>query len=230
MDPGIPAQLRFNQEIGVKRIDFEAARKRMVNGQIARRGIKTTRVLDAFLEVPRHLFISPSQAPQAYQDGPLPIGNGQTISQPYIVAYMTDVLELSGDEKVLEVGTGSGYQAAILAELAREIHTIERHESLAKSASDLLKKLGYSNIQIHLGDGTKGLPELAPFQAIMVTAAGPDVPQPLLDQLDEGGRLIIPVGGRFGQVLELYKRERNKIHKEELTPVAFVPLIGEHGW
>jgi protein-L-isoaspartate(D-aspartate) O-methyltransferase len=214
----------------VKRIDFEAARKRMVDGQIARRGIRTPQVLDAFREVPRHLFISPKQAPQAYQDGPLPIGNGQTISQPFIVAYMTDNLKIKDDHKVLEIGTGSGYQAAILAELAGEVHSIERHERLANSARDLLMKLGYENIKVHLGDGTIGLPELAPFQAIVVTAAGPDVPQPLLEQLDEGGRLIIPVGGRFGQVLELYQREGDKFHKDELTPVAFVPLIGEHGW
>ena len=214
----------------MKRIDFEAARKRMVDGQIARRGIKSPRILEAFLKVPRHLFISKRQAPQAYQDGPLPIDSGQTISQPYIVAYMTHKLELKGDEKVLEIGTGSGYQAAILAELAGEIHSIERHEALANLAAKLLKDLGYKNIQVHLGDGTIGLPDLAPFQAIMVTAAGPDVPQPLLDQLDEGGRLVIPVGGRFGQVLELYRREGDTIHKEELTPVAFVPLIGEHGW
>lgn len=214
----------------MKKIDFEAARKRMVEGQIARRGIKSPRILDAFLKVPRHLFISESQAPVAYQDGPLPIGNGQTISQPYIVAYMTAKLDLQGEEKVLEIGTGSGYQAAILAELAGEVHSIERHELLASSADELLKKLGYENIQVHLGDGTVGLPELAPFQAIMVTAAGPDVPSPLLDQLDDGGRLVIPVGGRFGQVLELYQKVEGKIHKVELTPVAFVPLIGEHGW
>jgi protein-L-isoaspartate(D-aspartate) O-methyltransferase len=176
------------------------------------------------------LFISQKQAPQAYQDGPLPIGNGQTISQPFIVAYMTDKLELKEDHKVLEIGTGSGYQAAILAELAGEVHSIERHETLANSARDLLRKLGYKNIIVHQGDGTKGLPELAPFQAIVVTAAGPDVPEPLLEQLDEGGRLIIPVGGRFGQVLELYQREGDKFLKDELTPVAFVPLIGEHGW
>jgi len=214
----------------VHKIDFEAARKRMVEGQIARRGISAPRILEAFLKVPRHLFLPESQAPQAYQDGPLPIGKGQTISQPYIVAYMTAQLELEGDEKVLEIGTGSGYQAAILAELAREVHTIERHESLAKDASELLRKLGYENIQVHQGDGTQGLPEYAPFQAIIVTAASPDVPAPLLEQLAEGGRLVIPVGGRFGQVLQLFWKEGETIQREELTPVAFVPLIGEFGW
>lgn len=214
----------------MKKIDFEAARKRMVERQIARRGLTSPRVLDAFLEVPRHLFIPDNQTPRAYQDGPLPIGNGQTISQPYIVAYMTEQLKLTGDEKVLEIGTGSGYQAAILGKLAREVHSVERHQSLAKTAAELLKKLGYENIQVHLGDGTIGLPDHAPYQAIMVTAAGPDVPSPLLDQLAEGGRLVMPVGARFGQVLRLCRREGGSIHQEELSPVAFVPLIGEHGW
>ena len=214
----------------MKAIDFEAARKRMVEGQIVRRGITSQRLLEAFYEVPRHLFIPERQAPQAYMDGPLPIGKGQTISQPYIVAYMTDQLQLKGNEKVLEIGTGSGYQAAILGELALEVHSIERHESLAKSATALLKKLGYDNIQVHMGDGTNGLPEFSPYQGIMVTAAGPEVPKPLLDQLADGGRLIIPIGGRFGQVLELYQKEGESIKKIELSPVAFVPLIGEHGW
>ncbi len=212
------------------KIDFEAARKRMVEGQIARRGIDSPRVLDAFLEVPRHLFLPNIQNPNAYQDGPLPIGKGQTISQPYIVAYMTDQLKLTGTETVLEIGTGSGYQAAILGVLAKKVHSIERHPSLASTAADLLQKLGYDNIQVHVGDGTNGLPEYAPFQAMMVTAAGPDVPHPLLDQLAEGGRLIMPVGARFGQVLRLCRREGGSIYQEDLSPVAFVPLIGEHGW
>ena len=212
------------------KIDFEAARKRMVEGQISRRGINSPRVLEAFLEVPRHLFLPDQQSPLAYQDGPLPIGKGQTISQPYIVAYMTDQLRLTGNEKVLEIGTGSGYQAAILGKLAREVHSIERHQSLARTAADLLEKLGYENIHVHVGDGTTGMPEHAPFQAIMVTAAGPDVPPPLLDQLAEGGRLIMPVGTRFGQILRLCRCEGGSIHQEDLSPVAFVPLIGEHGW
>ena len=202
----------------------------MVMGQIARRGITSDRILNAFRDVPRHLFVPQRQIPQAYRDGPLPIGLGQTISQPYIVALMTSVLRLEGEEKVLEIGTGSGYQAAILAELADEVHSIERHPSLAKSAAALLQKLGYQNVQVHQGDGTLGLPEQAPFQAIMVTAAGPEVPSPLLEQLAEGGRLVIPEGARFGQVLRLYQRRGDEIKQEELTPVAFVPLIGEHGW
>lgn len=202
----------------------------MVTGQIAARGITSQRVLDAFLEVPRHLFVPQNQRLFAYQDGPLPIGLGQTISQPYIVAYMTDQLCLSGDEKLLEIGTGSGYQAAILGLLAQEVHTIERHNSLAVNAKRLLQDLDYHNITIHEGDGTLGLPEHAPYAGIMVTAAAPQVPQPLLDQLAQGGRLIMPVGSRGGQLLQLFQREGEEITQTTLTPVAFVPLIGDHGW
>lgn len=214
----------------MSKIDYKAARKRMVTGQIAARGITSQRVLDAFLEVPRHLFVPPNQRLFAYQDGPLPIGLGQTISQPYIVAYMTDQLRLTGDEVLLEIGTGSGYQAAILGLLAQEVHTVERHHHLAEKARELLHNLDYNNITIHEGDGTHGLPEYAPFQGIMVTAAAPEVPQPLLDQLAEGGRLVMPVGGRGGQLLKLFQRQEGKIKAEILTPVAFVPLIGDHGW
>jgi protein-L-isoaspartate(D-aspartate) O-methyltransferase len=210
--------------------DFDQARKRMVEGQIVRRGITSPRVLEAFLEVPRHRFVSEKQQLFAYQDGPLPIGHGQTISQPFIVAYMTKYLELQGNERVLEIGTGSGYQAAILGLLAAEVYSVERHLELAEKAQKLLEDLNYSNIEIYIRDGTLGLPDYAPYQAIMVTAAAPDVPAPLLDQLDEGGRLVMPVGGRFGQVLHLYKRDGDSIIRRELTPVAFVPLIGEHGW
>ncbi len=214
----------------MKNIDFEAARKRMVMGQIAARGITSQSVLDAFLEVPRHLFVPPNQRLYAYQDSPLPIGLGQTISQPYIVAYMTAQLALQGDEILLEIGTGSGYQAAILGALAREVHTIERHPGLAEAAGRVLKELDYKNIIIHEGDGTHGLPQYGPYQGVLVTAAAPEVPQPLLDQLAEGGRLVMPVGGRRGQVLQLFRREEGKIIRQDLTPVAFVPLIGEHGW
>jgi len=211
-------------------IDFQAARKRMVDRQIAIRGISSPDVLGAFLEVPRHLFVPKNQQLHAYQDSPLPIGLGQTISQPYIAAYMTDLLQLTGAERVLEIGTGSGYQAAILGILADQVHTIERHPSLADKADRLLQGLGYENVRVHVGDGTQGLPEHAPYQAIMVTAAAPDVPSPLLDQLGEGGRLVMPVGGRGGQVLLLYRREGGEFHREDMAPVAFVPLIGEHGW
>lgn len=202
----------------------------MVDGQIANRGITSPRVLRAFLEVPRQDFVPEKQRVHAHQDNPLPIGLGQTISQPYIAAYMTDLLQLSGSERVLEIGTGSGYQAAILGFLASEVHTIERHASLAKKADHLLQNLGYENVQVHQGDGTRGLAKFAPYQAIMVTAAAPDVPMPLLGQLVEGGRLVMPVGNRGGQMLLLYKRVGNEYHRQELTPVAFVPLIGEHGW
>ena len=212
------------------KIDFQIARKRMVEGQIARRGITSPRILKAFLDTPRHLFIPKNQHLYAYEDGPLPIGKGQTISQPYIVAYMTEHLNLGGEERVLEIGTGSGYQAAILGKLAAEVHTVERHPSLAERATRLLADLGYENIQVHLGDGTKGLLDYAPYDAIMVTAAAPDVPGPLLDQLADGGRLIMPVGGRAGQVLHFYQRRGEEIIKDNLTPVAFVPLIGDHGW
>lgn len=202
----------------------------MVEGQIVARGITSPRVLEAFLEVPRHLFVPSNQQVYAYQDGPLPIGLGQTISQPYIVAYMTDKLALTGDEKVLEIGTGSGYQAAILSHLAGEIHSIERHPQLADLARRLLRDLGCDNITVHVGDGTHGLPEFAPYQAVIVTAAGPEVPSPLLDQLDEGGRLIMPVGGRGGQLLQLFRRVEGEIRRDNLSPVAFVPLIGDFGW
>jgi len=215
----------------VSEIDFNAARSRMVENQIAARGITSPRVLEAFREVPRQLFVPANQQVYAYQDGPLPIGKGQTISQPYIVAYMTEKLALDGDERVLEIGTGSGYQAAILSLLAGEIHTVERHPQLAEFANKILNQLGYENVTVHLGDGTHGVPEFGPYQAIIVTAAGPDVPNPLLDQLDEGGRLIMPVGRRRGgQVLQLFQRVEGDIQREELSQVAFVPLIGEHGW
>ncbi len=202
----------------------------MVDRQIATRGITSPGVLNAFLEVPRHHFVPKSQQVHAYQDSPLPIGLGQTISQPYIAAYMTDILQLTGEERVLEIGTGSGYQAAILGMLADEIHTVERHPFLADKANQLLKSLGFDNVQVHERDGTRGLPEFGPFQAIMVTAAAPEVPTPLLDQLGDGGRLVMPVGRRGGQVLLLYKRDGDEFHREDLVPVAFVPLIGEHGW
>lgn len=202
----------------------------MVDGQIANRGITSPRVLGAFLEVPRHFFVPETQQIHAYQDSPLPIGLNQTISQPYIAAYMTDLLQLTGSERVLEIGTGSGYQAAILGILADEVHTIERHPSLADRADRLLQNLGYDNVRVHEGDGTEGLSEYAPYQAIMVTAAAPDVPAPLLAQLEENGRLVMPVGGRGGQMLHLYRREGTEFHREDKAPVAFVPLIGKYGW
>lgn len=211
-------------------MNYQSERKRMVEKQIARRGIKDERVLEAFRQVPRHRFVPKERRNFAYSDGPLPIGSGQTISQPYIVALMTDRLRLTGKETVLEVGTGSGYQAAILGELADHVHTIERHENLAAEARDRLEKLGYDNVTVHVGDGTLGLPEHAPYQAILVTAGGPKVPPALLEQLDQEGRLVMPVGGHSGQMLEVWTREGEEYTSESITPVAFVPLRGEHGW
>ncbi|MBU1660334.1 MAG: protein-L-isoaspartate(D-aspartate) O-methyltransferase [Chloroflexi bacterium] len=209
---------------------YSAQRESMVTDQIAWRGIRTPGVLDAMRTVPRHLFVPADQRAYAYSDGALRIDHGQTISQPYIVALMTDLLELRGGEKVLEVGTGSGYQAAVLSRLAAEVYTIERHAPLAEKAAQILKELHYDNIHIHTGDGSVGLPEYAPYQAIMVTAAAPKVPQPLLDQLDEGGRLVLPVGSRYSQILEYWQRHGEQFKQKTITAVAFVPLLGEKGW
>lgn len=209
---------------------YASEREQMVETQIVRRGVRDVRVLEAMREVPRHLFVAPEYRYLAYSDGPLPIGHGQTISQPYIVALMSELLQLKGDEKVLEVGTGSGYQAAVLSYLAREVHTIERYANLARYAAVILKELGLDNVHVHTGDGSKGLPEHAPFDAIIVTAAAPNIPRPLLDQLKDGGRLVIPVGGRGGQVLERWVRQGERYDYESIIPVAFVPLVGEQGW
>ncbi len=209
---------------------FAEARKRMVEEQLKARGIRDQRVLRAMEAVPRHLFVRPEDQEWAYADGPLPIGYGQTISQPYIVARMTELLGLKGDEKVLEIGTGSGYQAAILAHLAREVHTVERIPELVEMARQRLTKLGLTNVHVHHGDGTLGWSEAAPYDAILVTAAAPKVPEPLLEQLAEGGRLVAPVGSRGLQYLERWIREGQTFHRERFEPVAFVPLIGSYGW
>jgi len=205
-------------------------RNHMVSEQIVSRGIYDERLLDALRRIPRHWFIPDEYANIAYTDGPLPIGQGQTISQPYIVALMTELLELQGEENVLEVGTGSGYQAALLALLARQVHTIERHEALAEKAEKVLMKLGLTNVLVHVGDGTLGLPEIAPFQAIMITAAAPRVPQPLFDQMAEGGCLVLPEGGVGGQMLDRWRKQSGEYQQEHITPVAFVPLRGKFGW
>jgi len=209
---------------------YVSERNRMVERQIASRGVQDERVLEAMRAVPRHSFVQQEYKYLAYTDGPLPIGNGQTISQPYIVALMTELLEIKGPEKVLEVGTGSGYQAAVLGYLSREVHSIERHADLARYAAKILEQLGFDNVKVHMGDGTLGLPALAPFDAIIVTAGAPNVPRILLDQLAEGGRLVIPVGSRGGQYLEKWRREGENFGHETLIPVAFVPLIGDEGW
>jgi protein-L-isoaspartate(D-aspartate) O-methyltransferase len=210
--------------------EYVEERERMVREQLMTRDIRDQKVLEAMRSVPRHRFVPPEYRHLAYSDGPLPIGQGQTISQPYIVALMTQLLELRGDEVVLEVGTGSGYQAAILARLAREVHTIERYPSLAEKAEKVLKELGIRNVHVHVGDGSKGLAEHAPYDGIIVTAAAPRVPQPLMDQLADGGRLVLPVGGRGAQFLERWQRRGATYHMEQIAPVAFVPLIGDFGW
>lgn len=209
---------------------YVIARARMVNEQIARRGLHNPRLLQAMQQVPRHLFLPMSLRDHAYEDRPLPIGMGQTISQPYIVALMTSLLRLQGDEVVLEIGTGSGYQAAVLSQMARAVHTIERFEDLANAAQARLVRLGYYNTQVHCADGTLGWPDAAPFGGILVTAAAERVPEPLLDQLAEGGRLVIPVGNMLGQVLQLWTRESGKLDVQDVIPVSFVPLRGQWGW
>ena len=209
---------------------FTQARRRMVSTQIKARGINDSRVLEAFSEIPRHMFVSEDLQMDAYEDYPLPIGHGQTISQPYIVALMTSQLELRGDEKILEVGTGSGYQAAILSRLAAEIHTVEIINELALAAGQKLQELGYSNIHVHKGDGSSGWPASAPYDGILVTAASPEVPQNLIDQIETGGRIVIPVGERWRQVLEVWVKRQDRVEKKEILPVVFVPLKGEHGW
>lgn len=203
----------------------------MVQEQIEARGIKNKRVLAAMLKIPRHLFVDKILWDQAYNDYPLPIGEGQTISQPYIVALMTASLELKGEEKVLEIGTGSGYQTAILAELASEVYTVECINVLCAKAKEILSKLGYLNVFYSVRDGTLGWPEAAPFQAILVTAAAPDIPPTYMEQLDEGGRLVIPVGSRYAQTLyQIIKQPDNTMKKIDLGGCRFVPLVGEFGW
>ncbi len=199
----------------------------MVDAQIEARGVKNEKVLAAMRKVPRHLFVPENMKLYAYQDEPLLIGEGQTISQPYIVAYMSEALQLKGHERVLEVGTGSGYQAAILAEIVKEVFSVELLESLSLNAQDVLKKLGYKNIHFKVGDGTLGWKEHAPYDAIIVTAAPPKVPKALQDQLITEGRMVIPVGSAF-QELVLVTKEKRKFKKKKLLPVRFVPLITTH--
>ena len=209
---------------------FALERQHMVAQQIQARDVHDQLILEAMRSVPRHRFVPSENRQHAYMDGPLPIGCGQTISQPYIVALMTQLLQLKGDETVLEIGTGSGYQAAILASLARKVITIERFPELSKQAAKVLKELGFKNVEVHVGDGSLGWQEQAPYQAIMVTAAAPVTPKSLLNQLDDQGRLVIPVGEQWGQYLERWIRRGKDYKREVLTPVAFVPLRGEEGW
>lgn len=206
-------------------------RQRMVDEQLRRRGIVDERVLKVMEALPRHLFVEKALRGRAYGDHPLPIGNGQTISQPYMVALMTQCLELKGHERVLEIGTGSGYQAAILAGLARNVFTIERHGTLARRARQAWEELDIHNIAMRIGDGTIGWSEYAPFDGIIVTAASPDLPQPLLDQLSEAeGRLVIPVGRSDFQQLRVVTRKGDVYTSREDVGCTFVPLVGKHGW
>ena len=207
-----------------------ALRRRMVETQLKPRDIRDPRVLEAFLKVPRHEFIPEAGLRESYADYPLPISEGQTISQPYMVALMTQCLGLTGGEIVLEIGAGSGYQAAIISLLAKEVYTIERVPALAERARRTLERLGYGNVRVMLGDGTRGWEEAAPYDAIIVTAGAPDVPPPLIEELAEGGKLVIPVGGGYSQELTVLRKKDGRVYAEQVCGCVFVPLIGEHGW
>jgi len=211
-------------------MDFSLLRKRMVDEQLVRRGIKDPEVLEAFYKVERHKFVPQDLVSCAYADFPVSIGEGQTISQPYIVALMTESLKLSEKEKVLEVGTGSGYQAAILAELAKEVYSMERFGSLAQKARLLLGELGYTNVKIREGDGTLGWPEEMPFDRIIITAASPRIPLPLTEQLADNGKMILPLGESFSQMLTLIEKKGQKLSMQEICGCVFVPLVGKFGW
>src|ERR1700674_1612620 len=203
-----------------------AERRTMIETQIRKRGVSSARVLEAMAAVPRHKFVPFKCRHDAYADKPLPIGEGQTISQPYMVAAMTEALELTGSERVLEIGTGSGYQAAVLSLLARQVLTVETHTSLALAAQERLTNLGYTNVHVHNGDGSAGFPDAAPYDAILVTAAAPEIPRPLADQLREGGRLVIPVGRQVSQQLVQARKENGELNSRALFDCQFVPLLG----
>lgn len=210
-------------------MDYRVLRKRMVEEQLIRRGIKDERVIRAFEKVERHLFVPEELRMSSYGDFPVPIGEGQTISQPYIVALMTEALSLGGSEKILEIGTGSGYQTAILAELGGQVYSIERSQLLIERSGLILKELGYGNVHLRLGDGTLGWPEEAPFERIIITAAALRVPLPLAEQLSENGKLIIPQGETLSQALTLYRKVNSRLEPEVLCGCVFVPLIGKYG-
>lgn len=210
--------------------EFKRLREEMVAFQLIPRGIKDPKVLQAMKKVPRHLFVGQSIVRSAYDDMALPIGEGQTISQPYMVAVMTELLELTGKEKVLEIGTGSGYQAAVLAELSKEVYTIDRIANLAKSAEERLLALGYSNVHVKVSDGTLGWQDESPFDRIIITAASPDIPEPLLKQLRQQGIMLLPVGSRYSQQLLRIRLTESGNKEDYHTPCVFVPLIGKYGW
>ena len=207
--------------------EFAVERERMVKEQIAMRGVTDERVLRAMRKVPREQFVPEQIRGQSYSDGPLPIGYDQTISQPFVVAFMTEKLGLRPTDRVLEIGTGSGYQAAILAELAAKVYTIEIVEPLGKRAAQTLQRLGYKNVQVKIGDGYQGWPEYAPFDAVIVTCAPDHVPQPLVEQIKEGGRIIIPVGPAGDQTLYLLEKKNGRLEQRNVLPVSFVPMTGE---
>jgi protein-L-isoaspartate(D-aspartate) O-methyltransferase len=209
---------------------FEVERREMVEQQLRRRGIRDLRVLDAMLSVPRHEFVPSALVGMAYDDRPVPIGAAETISQPYIVAAMTEAAQVHAGDRALEVGTGTGYQAAILAHLGATVYTIERNSRHVEAARARLGRLGYTGIEVLWADGSRGYPVAAPYEIILVTAASPEVPQTLLDQLDEGGRMVIPVGSRFQQNLHLIVKEGSETFTRILDACQFVPLVGEHGW
>lgn len=210
-------------------MNFELLRKEMVEAQLSNRGIRDQRVLNAFHKVPRHSFIPQEEQKDAYSDFPLPIGNNQTISQPYIVALMTESLDLSGQEKILEIGTGSGYQTAILAELAQEVYTLERITELSQNAQKILSELGYKNIRFKVDDGTLGWKEEEPFDRIIITAYCPEIPEPLIEQLNETGKIILPLGDTFSQMLTIAEKNHGKLIYRDLCSCVFVPLVGIHG-
>ena len=212
-------------------MNYDIARRKMVETQIIDRGITDEKVIETMSKIPRHIFVEEAMAGQAYCDSPLPIGERQTISQPYIVALMTELLQLTGSEKVLELGTGSGYQTAILATIAKKVYTIERIRPLALRARKALDRLGLLNVNIKIGDGTEGWASEAPFDAIIVTAGAPEVPETLLTQLSVGGRLVIPVGNQFQQIMvRITKLEDDSFFRENSIGCRFVRLIGKHGW
>ncbi len=210
--------------------DFALARDRMVREQIEARGVRDTRVLAAMREVPRHRFIAEHMGPQAYGDHALPIGSGQTISQPYIVARMTELLKVAPHHSVLEIGTGSGYQTAVLGRLAARVYSLERVPALAHAAIGRVRDLGLDNVKIQVFDGSVGWSDVGPFDRILVTAAAPSVPEPLVEQLAEGGRMVVPVGTRDSQRLVVIDKTRHGLERSEGEAVVFVPLVGRHGW
>ncbi|MDP1853933.1 MAG: protein-L-isoaspartate(D-aspartate) O-methyltransferase [Candidatus Omnitrophota bacterium] len=213
----------------MEEINFDKLRQLMVDNQIIARGIRDERVISAFYETPRHKFVPENIRQDSYEDCPLPIGNGQTISQPYIVALMTESLRLKPTDRVLEIGTGSGYQAAILSKLCSHVYTIERMEALQKKAEETFRGLGILNISTKVGDGTLGWEEFSPYDAIIVTAAADNIPEPLINELNESARLIIPVGAFFGQILTLLEKNKGKVSRVEICGCTFVPLVGKYG-